>query len=61
MDVPDRGLWERGYAAEARRAVALRASSLDAALALVRPFLDPLLDDTLVGTWHPELGSWQEP
>ena len=60
FNVPDRVLWERGYAAEARRAVELPATTLDAALALVRPFLDPLLDDTAVGTWHPEQGRWQQ-
>ena len=58
FDVPDRLLWERGYAAEARRAVGLEARTLDNALATVRPFLDPILDGTASGAWDPAQGRW---
>ncbi len=43
FDVPDRALWEHGYATEARRSLLGNARTLDGALAVVRPFLDPLL------------------
>jgi len=58
FDVPDRGLWERGYAAEARRSLLLRAPSLIEALAVVRPFVDPLLARAAIGHWDPKLGRW---
>jgi hypothetical protein len=51
--VPDRRLWEPGYAAEARRSLLPGARTLEEALAAVRPFLDPLLAGTARGTWHP--------
>lgn len=44
FSVPDRSLWEPGYSAEAARALALPASTLDQALVLTEPFLNPLLD-----------------
>jgi hypothetical protein len=56
--VPDRELWETGYAAEAARSLLPVAHSLDEALALVRPFLDPLLDGTATGNWDPNTGEW---
>jgi hypothetical protein len=56
--VPVRELWERGYAAEAGRSLLPVAHTLDEALAVVTPFLDPLLDATAVGTWDPEEGRW---
>lgn len=58
FEVPARDLWERGYAAEADRSLLPRARTLDEALAVVRPFLDPLLDGTAAGTWDPRLGRW---
>ncbi|WP_186356131.1 nucleotidyl transferase AbiEii/AbiGii toxin family protein [Streptomonospora sp. PA3] len=58
--VPDRQLWERGFAAEARRAVALLpTATLDGALAIAAPFLDPLLDGTAAGTWNPRTALWE--
>lgn len=36
----------------------LPAKTLDDALAIVRPFVGPVLDGTAVGTWDPELGAW---
>lgn len=57
--VPARDLWERGYAAEAARSLLLPvARTLDEALAIVTPFLDPLLDGTAVGRWDPKQGRW---
>ena len=58
FDVPDQTLWERGYLAEARRAAAPVAVTLSAALAEVRPFLDPLLGGTAAGRWDPERRAW---
>lgn len=43
FDVPDYELWKRGYAGEARRTVGLTVPTVDDALDVVRPFLDPLL------------------
>jgi hypothetical protein len=58
FDVPDRELWERGYAAEAGRSLLPIARTLDEALAFVRPCLDPLLDGTAAGRWDPERRVW---
>lgn len=59
FDVPDRLLWEAGYAAEAKRSVIRMPATLDDALAVVRPFLDPLLDGTAAGTWEPGVARWK--
>jgi hypothetical protein len=56
--VPAPELWERGYAAEADRSLLPLARTLDEALAVVSPFLDPLLDGTATGTWDPKRGLW---
>jgi len=56
--VPDREMWERGYAAEGRRSLLTSARTLDEALAIVSPFLDPLLDSTAAGRWDPGHGGW---
>lgn len=58
FDVPARDLWEPGYAAEAGRSLLPVARTLDEALALVSPFLDPLLDGTAAGAWEPKQGRW---
>ncbi|KKL26966.1 hypothetical protein LCGC14_2389970, partial [marine sediment metagenome] len=58
FDVPDRALWEPGYAAEARRSLLPVAHTLDEALAVVRPLLDPLLDGRAVGRWDPQAVRW---
>ena len=58
FSVPDRSLWERGYAAEAGRSLLPVARTLDEALAIVRPFLDQSLDGTAVGRWDPKQGRW---
>ena len=58
FDVPDHELWRIGYQAESRRTVGLSASRLDEALALVSPFIDPLLVGTATGCWEPRALSW---
>jgi len=58
FDVPDRSLWETGYAAEARRSLLTVGQTLNEALAIVRPFLDPLLAGTAAGSWNREVGAW---
>lgn len=60
FNVPDRSLWERGYAAEARRSLLDTATTLDEALAIVRQFLDPLFDTRAAGTWNPTEQRWTE-
>jgi hypothetical protein len=57
--VPDRRLWERGYAAEAARSLLPAALGLDDALGVVKPFLDPLLDLNAAGTWNPKDSRWE--
>lgn len=58
FSVPDRALWERGYAAEAERSLLATGRTLDEALAVVIPFLNPLLDATARGRWNPEKRRW---
>ena len=58
FDVPDRALWEPGYAAEARRSLLDTAQTLDDALAVVCAFLNPLLDATASGSWRPGTRRW---
>lgn len=57
--VPDRDLWGSGYAAEAHRAIGLTAQSLDEALKLVSPYIDPLLENKATGSWNPEERAWR--
>lgn len=59
FEVPDRALWVRGYAAEAKRSLLDVAQNLAEALAIVRPFLDPALDGTARGTWNPAASRWE--
>lgn len=56
--VPDRDLWERGYAAEAERSLLPIARTLEEALMVMRPFIDPLLEGTAAGKWEPLRGRW---
>lgn len=60
-DVPDRTLWEPGYATEARRSLLDTAQTLDEALSVVGSFLSPLFDGTALGFWHPHSGAWADP
>jgi len=59
FDVPDRKAWETGYAAEAAKSLLPYAKTLDEALALVRPFIDPLLDGTATGSWNAAAKRWE--
>lgn len=59
FDIPDRGLWRPGYAAEARKSLLTNATTLDDALAAIRPFIDPILDRRANGTWNPERQLWR--
>jgi hypothetical protein len=56
---PDRALWEAGYAREAARSRLPLARTLDEALAVVSRFIDPLLEGTAAGTWHPASQEWR--
>jgi len=58
FDVPDRALWNPGYGAEARRSLLDTTQTLDEALAVVRSFIDPLLDGSASGSWHPGPRRW---
>ena len=60
FDVPDRAIWERGYAAEAERSLLPTAHTLDEALSIVRPFVGPLLAGTAAGHWDPKRGRWSD-
>jgi hypothetical protein len=59
FDVPDRERWERGYATEARNSLLRDAATLDEALAIVRPFLDPVLSGGARGRWDHERREWR--
>jgi hypothetical protein len=58
FEVPDRAIWERGYAAEADRSLLPTAHTLDEGLSIVRPFVEPLLAGTAAGSWDPRAGRW---
>jgi hypothetical protein len=58
FDVPARDLWEPGFVREARNALPPTPSTLDEALAVVRPFLDPVLDGSAAGRWDPNARRW---
>jgi Nucleotidyl transferase AbiEii toxin, Type IV TA system len=61
FDVPDRALWEPGYRREATESVLADAHTLDEALAIVRPFVNPLLQGTAGGRWDHKHGEWRWP
>jgi hypothetical protein len=58
--VPERRLWEPGYAAEARRSLLSAGRTLDEALSLVKPFIDPLLNRSATGHWDPGSRQWHK-
>jgi hypothetical protein len=60
FDVPDRALWQTGYARAVQRAVEVAAETLDEALSIVARFLDPVLTGTANGHWDPEGSRWSE-
>lgn len=59
FDVPDRDLWTSGYAAETKDSHLTVADTLDEALGIVRPFIDPILSRTARGIWDPNLMQWR--
>jgi len=58
FDVPDHALWETGYGREARRSLLSIGQTLDEALGVVRPFIDPLLEGTATGSWDRDQRRW---
>jgi len=50
--------WRAGYARVARDVPGLPERDLEAVLATVRRFLDPVLDGTASGTWDPRPLTW---
>ncbi len=60
FDVPDRSLWQKGYEKEARRSLLPLAQTLDEALAIVKPFVDGLLDGSAIGRWDPLMKRWSD-
>jgi hypothetical protein len=58
--VPDRTLWETGYAREARRSLLSVGQTLGEALAIVCSFADPLLDGTASGSWDHFKCRWKK-
>jgi hypothetical protein len=50
--------WRTGYARVARDVPGLPEHDLDAALATVRRFIDPVLDGTAAGDWNPSSVIW---
>jgi hypothetical protein len=60
FDVPDRTLWEEGYAAEVRRSILETAQTLDDALEIVRCYLNPILMGRSAGVWIPGERRWSD-
>lgn len=60
FDVPDRNTWEGGYAREANASLLPGAKTLDEALGVVRPFIDPLLQRSATGHWNPGSARWDQ-
>lgn len=58
FEVPDHALWETGYAREARRSLLSIGQTLDKALGVVRPFIDPLLEGAATGSWDRDERRW---
>jgi len=60
FEAPARDLWGPGYAAEAKRSLLDVALNLDAALEIVTPFLNPLLEGSAKGVWNSAAGRWEQ-
>jgi hypothetical protein len=60
FDVPDRALWDGGYAKAASRAPDLDGfRTLEPAVTLAKAFLDPVLTaERTTGTWDPAAARW---
>jgi hypothetical protein len=59
FDAPERKLWQPGYGAEARRSLLTAGRTIDDVLAIVRPFIDPVLDGSATGSWDPVEATWR--
>jgi hypothetical protein len=60
FEVPDRSMWGRGYRAEAARSLLPIAHTLEDALSIIGPFIDPILDGNAQGRWDPQKLVWEE-
>jgi hypothetical protein len=58
FDVPERRLWAPGYAAEASRSFLKAGRTIDEALAIVRPFVGPVLSGVAAGEWDRGRRRW---
>ncbi|MBV9309411.1 MAG: nucleotidyl transferase AbiEii/AbiGii toxin family protein [Solirubrobacterales bacterium] len=58
FSVPDEAMWALGYGSEAGRSLLPVARTLDEALAVVKPFVDPILDGSAKGRWDPTRARW---
>ena len=56
--VPDRELWEPGYAAAAKDSLLEVGHTLEDALGIVTAFVDPLLAGNATGRWDPARRVW---
>jgi hypothetical protein len=59
LTVPTDSSWSRGYARVARDAPRLQERNLEAALATVRSFIDPVLDGSAQGRWNHSRLRWE--
>ena len=59
FDVPNRARYgSPAMRRRTRRSLLTVGQTLDEALAILRPFVDPLLDGTATGSWNREVGAW---
>lgn len=58
VQTPDGGDWPAGYARVARDAPGLEEKGLEAAVAVVGRFIDPVLSGKAIGSWDPETAQW---
>ncbi len=59
LTVPTDSRWSRGYARVARDAPRLQERNLEAAIATVRLFIDPVLDGSAEGRWNHDRLRWE--
>ena len=60
FDVEDRALWTPGYAAAATESLLPIAHTLDDALEVVRPSVEPPFTGTPAGRWNPATAAWED-
>ncbi len=58
FSAPDAAGWRTGYARVAKDVPGLAERDLEAALATVKQFLDPVLGGTASGSWRPDRQHW---